>query len=70
MFFGKVLERVLELNSERVFIEEGTLLRLHRIYDPGFSGCVDMQSPSGFLLGTLVFNYDGRIFGSDEARML
>ena len=69
-FFARVLERVVERNSERMFVEESTFLRLRRIFDPGFSGSVDMQSPAGVLLGALVFNYDGRVFGSDEARML
>jgi len=69
-FLARVLRRVIEMNTERPFVEEATLLRLRRIYDPGFSGSVDMQSPAGFLLGALVFNYDGRVFGSDEARML
>jgi His-Xaa-Ser system radical SAM maturase HxsB len=69
-FFDQMMDAVLAKNQERMFIEESTLIRLRRIYDPGFAGYVDMQSPAGYLFGALVFNYDGRIFGSDEARML
>jgi sulfatase maturation enzyme AslB (radical SAM superfamily) len=69
-FYARLLDRVIAKNRERLFVEESTLFRLRRIYDPGFSGFVDMQSPAGVLLGALIFNYDGRIFGSDEARML
>lgn len=33
-------------------------------------GYVDLQSPAGMINGVIVFNYDGKIYASDEARML
>jgi len=33
-------------------------------------GYVDLRSPAGIGLGALVYNYDGRVFASDEGRML
>ena len=34
------------------------------------SGYVDLQSPAGIGISAIVFNYDGDIYASDEARML
>jgi radical SAM protein with 4Fe4S-binding SPASM domain len=34
------------------------------------SGYVDLRSPAGIGLGALVYNYDGKVFASDEGRML
>ena len=33
-------------------------------------GYVDLRSPAGIGLGALVYNYDGKVFASDEGRML
>ncbi len=33
-------------------------------------GYVDLQSPAGILNSVVVFNYDGKIYASDEARMI
>src|SRR5262249_8386551 len=38
-----------------------------RAYRPIFY--VDLRNPAGIGLGTLVYNYDGKIFASDEGRM-
>ena len=37
---------------------------------PFQSGYVDLMSPAGIGVGALVYNYDGRIYASDESRML
>jgi len=34
------------------------------------TGYVDLRSPAGIGLGALVYNYDGKVFASDEGRML
>jgi hypothetical protein len=34
------------------------------------TGYVDLRSPAGIGLGAMVYNYDGRVFASDEGRML
>lgn len=69
-FYRAALERIVEHNEERPFIDDQALIHLQRIYQLHRAGYVDLQSPAGFMFGALVVNYDGRIFGSDEARML
>lgn len=51
-------------------VEHSALIHLKRIFNAEYSGYADLKSPSGVVLNSLVFNYDGRIYGSDEARML
>ena len=36
-------------------------------YQPGY---VDLRSPAGIGIGAIVYNYDGDVYASDEARML
>lgn len=70
-FYHKSFERVLYWNNHGVELREATAsLIFNKILSPFDSGYVDMQSPNGAGLATLVFNYDGYIYPSDEARML
>lgn len=69
-FYKACLENVIELNCQRTFVEETAYVHMSRIFRPGFTSYVDLQSPAGYVLGAMIFNYDGNIFGSDEARML
>ncbi len=69
-FYEASLRHIIELNQHRTFIEETALIHLRRIFQPHNSQYIDLQSPAGYVFGALVFNYDGKIFGSDEARML
>lgn len=69
-FYETALRYIIDLNKERVFIEDTALIHLRRIFQPHAANYIDLQSPSGYIFGALVFNYDGKIFGSDEARML
>ncbi|NKC16052.1 MAG: His-Xaa-Ser system radical SAM maturase HxsB [Gammaproteobacteria bacterium] len=69
-FYKSALERVVGLNGKRLFVEETALIHLRRIFRLGEAIYCDLKSPAGYLLGALVFNYDGKIFGSDEARLL
>lgn len=43
---------------------------LQRIFRAGANGHVDLRNPSVFGIDYLVIDYDGRIFPTDEARML
>jgi len=43
---------------------------LQKILTPEGTGYVDLQSPSGAGLNVLVYNYDGNVYATDEARML
>jgi uncharacterized protein len=70
-FYKRGLRYILHLNhSGRDFREFYTALLLQRLLTDRPIGYVDLRSPSGAGLGALVYNYDGRVFASDEGRML
>lgn len=69
-FYKKALRYIIEINQNKLFIEEMALIHLRKMFQPLKNSYVDLQSPSGYAFGALVFNYDGKVFGSDEARML
>lgn len=70
LFYEAALRHMLNLNKRGIAIEETTAaIMLRHILTPFHSGYMDLRSPSGAGLGTLVYNYDGRVFPSDEARM-
>ncbi len=54
----------------RHFPEFYSALILRRMFTDQPIGYVDLRSPAGIGLGALVYNYDGRVFASDEGRML
>ena len=45
-------------------------LLLQRILTPYATNYVDLQSPAGIGISVLVYNYDGDVYATDEARML
>ena len=70
-FYDRALERILWWN------DKGTELRevycsiiCNKIFSTFDAGYVDLQSPTGAGRSVLVYNYDGYIYPSDEARML
>jgi len=52
------------------FREFYSSIMLRRMLTPFDTGYVDLMNPAGIGLSVLVFNYDGRVYVSDEARML
>jgi His-Xaa-Ser system radical SAM maturase HxsB len=70
-FYERCLERVLWWNRQGVQLREvQASIILNKLLSPFDSGYVDLQSPTGSGLATLVYNYDGFVYPSDEARML
>lgn len=70
-FYKEALAYLLELNQQGIHLSEGyTTLLLNNILTPFSSGYVDLRSPMGAGTGALVYNYDGHVYPSDEARML
>lgn len=70
-FYRRGLRYILDINRQgHRFFEFYTLLLLNRIFTDRPIGYVDLRSPAGIGLGALVYNYDGRVFASDEGRML
>jgi uncharacterized protein len=70
-FYERGLRYVLAVNKTgRHFPEFYSALVLRRMLTDRPIGYVDLRSPAGIGLGALVYNYDGRVFASDEGRML
>lgn len=69
-FYERALAYILDLNAKGVLIEEtNAAMALRHILTPFHSGYMDLRSPAGAGFGTLVYNYDGKVYPSDEARM-
>lgn len=70
-FYKRSLSYIIQLNENgTLFIEEFTSILLKKILTPFNTGFVDLQSPSGIINSVIVYNYDGYVYASDEARML
>jgi len=70
-FYFEVLDYVIELNLKGVEIQERTaalfIIKMITDRDPNF---LDLRSPCGAGIGQMAYNYNGKIFTCDEARML
>jgi His-Xaa-Ser system radical SAM maturase HxsB len=70
-FYDRALAYILQLNRQGTRIQEVyTSLLLGSILTPFPTHYVDLRSPVGAGFGTLVYNYDGGVYASDEGRML
>lgn len=71
VFYKKALHRIIEYNLNGTFYREDyATIILKKILTPFPVGYVDLQSPSGMINNVIVFNYDGKVYATDEARML
>jgi His-Xaa-Ser system radical SAM maturase HxsB len=71
IYYRQVLNGLkLRWEREELFTEHSMGVHVKRLLQPNFNAYADLKSPSGFALNTILFNFDGNIFGSDEARML
>lgn len=70
-FYKQVLDYIIEINRNgRTFSESFASMVLTKALTPWTIGFVDLQSPAGAGFGVCVYNYDGDVYVSDEARML
>ena len=70
-FYKAALDRILEYNRQgHFFREDYASIILKKILTPFPVGYVDLQSPAGMVNNVIVFNYDGKVYATDEARML
>ena len=70
-FYERGLRCIIEVNRRgHHFPEFYASLLLKRMLSDRPIGYVDLRSPAGIGLGALVYNYDGKVFASDEGRML
>jgi len=66
----EALKYIIELNKKRYFPEMFATLLFTRILTPFSTGFVDLQSPAGTGISGVIYDFDGSVFPSDEARML
>ena len=70
-FYRTAVDYILDLNKRGVQVLERYaaifLTKILRGEDPNF---MDIRSPGGSGIGALAYNYDGKIFTSDEGRMM
>lgn len=70
-FYEEALDYIIELNRQGVQIIEGNAaIFLKKMLTPDDPNFVDIRSPIGAGTGQIAYNYDGRIFPSDEGRMI
>ena len=66
----EALDAILDLNRRIFFPEHFATLLFSRILTPFATGFVDLQSPAGAGISGAIYDYDGSVFPTDEARML
>lgn len=70
-FYKTALDYIIDLNNRGIQIrEEYAALLLRRMLTPYGTGYVDLQSPAGIGISAILFNHDGKVYASDESRML
>ncbi|QLQ98765.1 His-Xaa-Ser system radical SAM maturase HxsB [Providencia alcalifaciens] len=70
-FYQKLLSLIMDYNRKDIpFVEHSAAIHIKRLHNPSFCGYADLKSPSGLVFNSLLFNYDGKLYGSDESRML
>jgi His-Xaa-Ser system radical SAM maturase HxsB len=69
--YQEALQYIIEINlNGTFFVEYYAALMLARILTPFSTGFVDVQSPSGAGISGVIYDTDGSVYPTDEARML
>ena len=70
-FYFEGLDYIIDLNLNGFpFTEYYAALIARKMLTPFQPSYVDLRSPAGIGIGAVVYNYDGDVYASDEARML
>lgn len=70
-FYFEGLDYIINLNKNGYyFSEQYASIILSKMFNTMEPGYVDLQSPAGIGISAIVFNYNGDVYASDEARML
>lgn len=70
-FYKKSLDYIIEINKQGTkFAEQITSIYLRKIFNERDPAFMDIRSPSGIGVWWVAYNYDGKIYASDESRML
>ena len=69
-FYCRGLDYILTLNKQGCsFTEFYTTTILQKMLTPYETGFVNLRSPAGIGIAGIIFNYNGEVYPSDEARM-
>jgi uncharacterized protein len=69
-FYRRGLDYILKLNKQGyAFTEFFTATILQKMLTPYETGFVNLRSPAGIGIAGIIFNYNGEVYPSDEARM-
>lgn len=68
--YTNALEYIFTVNRNIFFPEHFATILFSRILTPFSTGFVDLQSPTGAGISGVIYDYDGSVYPSDEARML
>ncbi len=69
--YKEALLYIIDLNMKGIyFVEDFAAILLSRILTPFSTGFVDLQSPTGAGISGVIYNFNGDVYPSDEARML
>ena len=70
-FYKKGLDYIIKLNDDGIeFSEYFSQVILKKMLTSDSDGYVDLMNPAGLGIAVIVYNYDGKIYASDEGRML
>jgi His-Xaa-Ser system radical SAM maturase HxsB len=70
-FYEKLWTLIREFRDKGIhFTEHSIGIHAKRLFKPSYASYADLKSPSGVVFNCILFNYDGKVFGSDESRML
>lgn len=70
-FYRELIDRIIEENRKGYrIVEYSFLIHFNRVFNPRYNSYADLKSPSGLFFNSVVFNHDGRMYASDESRML
>lgn len=70
-YYEMLIRKVIEKNINGTYLVEH-MLRIHylKVINHFQDSYVDLASPAGYIMGAMIVDYTGNVFGSDEARML
>ncbi|MGM0575784.1 MAG: His-Xaa-Ser system radical SAM maturase HxsB [Myxococcota bacterium] len=70
-FYEHALDYIIELNKEGVQVmERHAAIMLHKIIEDMDPNYLDLRTPGGAVIGQVGYHPDGRIYSSDEGRMV
>lgn len=70
-FYEKSLDYIIELNRQWIYFKEYIttvyMMKIFMDFDPAY---MDIRSPGWMAIWWVAYNYDGKVYASDESRML